>query len=94
MTNACIVSYILNQVMDAQLKHRDVSQQLLAEIAKGKYAQTGRLPTEMQLVKRFQVSRPTIARALRDLQAEGLIERRAGSGTFLRGGVAKSTSNR
>jgi LacI family transcriptional regulator len=80
--------------MEAQPKHREISQQLMAEIAMGKYASTGRLPTEIQLVKRFQVSRPTVARALRDLQAEGLIERRAGSGTFLRNQAAKSNSQR
>jgi DNA-binding GntR family transcriptional regulator len=62
-------------------KHRDISRQLLAEIATGKHDPAGRLPSEAQLVKRFGVSRPTVARALRDLQSEGLIERRAGSGT-------------
>ncbi len=69
---------------DAVPKHRDISRQLLAEILAGKYQATDRLPSEAQLVKRFGVSRPTAARALRDLQDEGLIERRAGSGTYLR----------
>jgi len=45
---------------------------------------SGRLPSEAQLVKRFGVSRPTVARAFRDLQDEGLIERRVGSGTYVR----------
>jgi LacI family transcriptional regulator len=80
--------------MESQPKHRDISQQLLAEIATGNYASSGRLPTEVQLVKRFQVSRPTVARALRDLEAEGLIERRAGSGTYLRGPQAKASFQR
>jgi LacI family transcriptional regulator len=44
------------------------------------------LPSEPQLVKQFGVSRPTVARALLDLQTEGLIERRAGSGTYVRVG--------
>ena len=79
---------------DSKPKHRDVSEQLVAEIAIGKYTASGRLPTEMQLVKRFQVSRPTIARAMRDLQAQGLIERRAGSGTFIRTSVPRSNSFR
>src|SRR6185312_13869938 len=35
------------------------------------------------LVAQFQTSRPTVARALRDLQQSGLIERRAGSGTYV-----------
>lgn len=80
--------------MTSQPKHRDISQQLLTEIASGKYTSTGRLPTEMLLVKRFNVSRPTVARALRDLQEEGLIERRAGSGTYLRSQKTKTDSFR
>ncbi len=70
--------------MNPDAKHREVSRQLLAEIAAGKYRPEERLPSEAQLVKRFGISRPTAARALRDLQAEGLIERRPGSGTYLR----------
>ena len=37
-------------------------------------------------MRRFGVSRPTAARALRSLVEEGLIERRAGSGTFAKAG--------
>jgi len=75
-------------------KHRDISRQLLSEIAVGKYGSTGRLPSESQLVKRFRVSRPTVGRALRDLQAEGLIERRAGSGTYVRRQAPGTTRTR
>lgn len=64
-------------------KHEMVSQELRVEIASGKYETSKKLPSEAQLVERFEVSRPTVARALRDLQAEGLIERRAGSGSFV-----------
>lgn len=64
-------------------KHEKISQELRAEIAAGKYGGDGQLPSEAQLVQRYSVSRPTVARALRDLQAEGLIVRRAGSGTFV-----------
>ena len=65
-------------------KHQHISQELRTEIASGKFAPTGKLPSESQLVERFRVSRPTVARALRDLQSEGLIERKAGSGSFVR----------
>ncbi len=65
-------------------KHEDIARELRTEIAAGQYDAGGRLPSEAQLVERFSVSRPTAARALRDLQAEGLIERRAGAGSFLR----------
>jgi LacI family transcriptional regulator len=70
--------------MSTAPKHRAVSRQLATEIIAGKHRHTGRLPSEAQLVKRFGVSRPTIGRALRDLQEQGLIERCAGSGTFIR----------
>jgi DNA-binding LacI/PurR family transcriptional regulator len=78
--------------MSEQLKHREVSRRLRAEIAGGQYGIGQRLPSEPQLVKQFSVSRPTIARALLDLEREGLIERRAGSGTYVRGTVAAATS--
>ena len=67
-------------------KHRGVSRQLRQDISSGRYPVGSRLPSEPQLAKRWKLSRPTIARALQDLQAEGLIERRAGSGTYVRNG--------
>ncbi|WP_283432979.1 GntR family transcriptional regulator [Neorhodopirellula lusitana] len=68
----------------ADPRYRQIANELLSEIAGGMYQPTGKLPSETQLVKRFDVSRPTAARALRELQDQGLIERRAGSGTFVR----------
>ena len=59
------------------------------EIAEGKYDSDRRLPTEAQLVARYGVSRPTVARALRELHSEGVVERRAGSGTYLKMGAAR-----
>src|SRR3954471_7005220 len=73
-------------------KHRDVSRQLRADIAAGRYSSGARLPSEPQLVKQFGVSRPTVARALLDLQHEGLIERRAGSGPYVRGASSALTA--
>lgn len=69
---------------EPQHKHLEISRHLLAEIAAGKYTAAGRLPSENQLVKQFKVSRPTVARALRDLTISGVIERRAGSGSYLK----------
>lgn len=72
-------------------KHREISRRLRADIAAGRYPAGARLPSEPQLVKKFGVSRPTIGRALLDLQSEGLIERRAGSGTYVHGAGAERT---
>ncbi|WP_372719592.1 GntR family transcriptional regulator, partial [Novipirellula sp.] len=68
----------------ADPKYKQIAQELMAEITAGKYQPTGRLPSEAQLVKRFDVSRPTAALALRQLQDQGLVVRRAGSGSFVR----------
>jgi len=80
--------------MNAIPKHQAVSRQLASEITAGKFNHSGRLPSEAQLVKRFRVSRPTVGRALRDLQEQCLIERRAGSGTYLRSGPAPGKAAR
>lgn len=66
------------------LKHLHVFTTLRREIEAGRWKAGERLPSEAELVQRFGHSRITVGRALRDLQTEGLIERRAGSGTFVR----------
>ena len=65
-------------------KHRSIFEALKQQIESNHYANGRRLPSETELAKRFGVSRPTASRALRDLQQLGLIERRAGSGSYLR----------
>jgi len=74
-------------------KHRKISARLENEIAAGKYTSGSRLPSEVQLVKQFAVSRPTVARALRDLETKGLIERRAGSGTYVKATEAPTNNS-
>ena len=69
-------------------KHRVIFEALKEQITAGKYAEGRRLPSEAELAARFKVSRPTAARALRDLQALGIISRRAGSGSYLNDSVA------
>jgi len=81
-------------IMNEEPKHREISRYLSAAITSGKYIIGARLPSEAQLVKQFNVSRPTVGRALRDLETDGLIERRAGSGTFVRGKTEQSSKNR
>ena len=44
-----------------------------------------RLPPERELAQRFGVARETLRRAMEALQAEGLLRRRQGSGTFAAG---------
>ena len=65
-------------------KHRQVYDALVQQITGGRMRAGDRLPSEADLVRRFGASRITVGRALRDLQLAGLVERRAGSGTFVR----------
>ena len=65
-------------------RHRTVSLVLSDGIATGRYRLGESLPGEEALAKMFQVSRVTIRRALADLDAAGLIERKHGLGTFVK----------
>ena len=69
-------------------KHERIRRTLTDAIASGHYAPGQRLPSESELVKTFGASRPTVNRALRDLQLTGVIERRAGSGSYVRADAA------
>jgi GntR family transcriptional regulator, arabinose operon transcriptional repressor len=71
-----------------QSKHEQIRQTLTEAIASGQYEPGQRLPSESQLVKTFGASRPTVNRALRDLQLSGIIDRRAGSGSYVRADAA------
>jgi DNA-binding LacI/PurR family transcriptional regulator len=68
-----------------QPKYRWIADSLRANIAAGQYRNGVRLPSEAELVRRFGVSRMTVVKAMQHLQQEGLLVRRAGSGTYLAG---------
>lgn len=59
-----------------------VKQFLKAELVGGRWPPGALMPSEAELVAQFKVSRMTVNRALRELQAEGLVERVQGVGTF------------
>ena len=65
-------------------KYEQIRRSLIEAIAAGQYHAGQRLPSEVELVKTFGASRPTVNRALRELQLSGVIERRAGSGSYVR----------
>ena len=51
-----------------------------------------RLPTEMEIASEYMVSRQTVRSALRVLEEEGLIEKRQGSGSYIRPRKSESPS--
>lgn len=59
-----------------------VKQFLKDGLADGSWAPGEQMPSEAELVAQFGVSRMTVNRALKELQAEGLVERSQGVGTF------------
>jgi GntR family transcriptional regulator of arabinose operon len=74
----------MTSTSDRVPKHQQVYGALAQGIRAGQWKPGGRLPSEADLVRQFGASRITVGRAVRDLQAAGLVERRAGSGTFVR----------
>lgn len=65
-------------------KYKRIYQELREALAAGRYRPGDKLPAEIELVEQFGASRPTVGRALAKLESEGLVHRRAGSGTFVR----------
>ena len=65
-------------------KYQLLFEKLATDIRSGKFKPGAKLPSEAALVKKFNTSRITVGRALRDMQAQGLIDRIAGSGSYVR----------
>jgi GntR family transcriptional regulator, histidine utilization repressor len=65
------------------LPYATVKASLRERIARGGWQPGVRLPSERELVQEFGCARMTVHRALRELEEEGLIERRQGSGSFV-----------
>jgi DNA-binding LacI/PurR family transcriptional regulator len=65
-------------------KYRQILDRLARDISSGKYPPGQKLPSEAALVRQFGCSRITVGRAVRELKEQGLVERIAGSGTYVR----------
>jgi len=63
--------------------HEQISSWLREEIRSGTLRPEDQLPSENELCQRFGVSRVTVRRALQTLEADGLIHRRQGLGSFV-----------
>ncbi len=59
-----------------------VKQALKDGLSEGRWHAGDLMPSEAELVAQFGVSRMTVSRALRELLAEGLVDRVQGVGTF------------
>jgi GntR family transcriptional regulator, transcriptional repressor for pyruvate dehydrogenase complex len=64
--------------------YEEIVRQVKQLIAEGRLKSGDRLPPERELAEKFVVSRTSVREALRALESLGLIEIRAGEGTFVR----------
>jgi DNA-binding LacI/PurR family transcriptional regulator len=64
-------------------KYRRVFEDLHSAIKTGALQAGDRLPSETELGRRYNASRITVAKAVKELQVQGLVSRRAGSGTHV-----------
>ncbi len=72
-------------------KYREVFDHVHQGILRGRYRPGSRIPTEKELASRFEASRMTVSRALRDLQNQGFLLRRHGAGTFVQDHQRRAT---
>lgn len=63
--------------------YHQLKQALRNEIEQGVYKPGDRLPSEPELIREYGISRITVRQALDELEAEGLIIRRHGKGTYV-----------
>ena len=70
-------------------RYLQLAGELREAILAGEFASGKQFPTETTLCKRFDVSRFTVREALRRLEAEGLIQRKRGSGTTVQPAAAR-----
>jgi GntR family transcriptional regulator of arabinose operon len=71
-------------------KYLDIIESLKSDISSGRFRAGGRLPSEAELVRKFSASRMTVVKAVQQLQQQGLLVRRPGSGTYVANAVNDS----
>ncbi|MEV2253040.1 GntR family transcriptional regulator [Streptomyces sp. NPDC050147] len=64
--------------------YQQVAAAVREAILSGEFEPGAPLPSEAQLIERYQVSRPTVRNAIAALRAEGLVTVRHGKGSFVR----------
>src|ERR1700722_2876687 len=67
----------------ADPKYRDIAQDLQRRIESGEFSPGDRLPNEMEFRERYDASRNTVRDAIKMLPIRGLVETKAGQGTFV-----------
>lgn len=84
----------LNRSDAAPALHRQIYLTLRDAVLEGRLAPGSRIPSSRTLAATLGVSRPTVVSALDQLAAEGFIETRVGSGTYVAEGLAQGALRR
>jgi DNA-binding LacI/PurR family transcriptional regulator len=71
-------------MQSAKPKYQKLFESLKSDIVSGRFKPGQKMPSEAALVNKSGASRITVGRALRELQNIGLVDRVAGSGTYVR----------
>ena len=69
--------------MKHPVKQTAVMTHIMEDIQSGRYADGSRMPTEAEYSELFRVSRQTVRKALAALEAQGVIRRVQGSGSYV-----------
>ena len=72
----------LNRQSPIPLYHQ-LKEYLIERVENGDFPTDEPLPTEMEIIKQFTVSRATVRRAMQELEHDGYIQRKPGKGTFI-----------
>lgn len=64
-------------------KYRHVYDTVRERILRGTISPGDRVPPDAELVKEFGCSRPTVAKAMEELERDGFVRRQSGAGTFV-----------
>ena len=70
-------------------RYEQVADRIAADITAGRLAPGDRLPSERDLARRLEVGRASVREAIAALQVAGMVETRAGSGSFVAAGTAE-----
>ena len=70
--------------MSKEVRHQQFYLEVLNKIKSGELKQGEKLPAERTLCDMYNISRTTVREALRNLEVEGYIERKQGSGNFVK----------
>ncbi|MDF2590567.1 MAG: transcriptional regulator, GntR family [Clostridia bacterium] len=69
--------------MSKEVMHQQFYQELLTKIKSGEFKNGEKLPAERTLCDMYNISRTTVREALRNLEIEGYVVRKQGSGSFV-----------